>query len=122
MDETEIHKEFQALTDTPANIKKWIAEDNEDRREKASLDDKNDFDLPSGRFNAEKVLELKHKKAGSWTDDDLAFAKRVVNYAHRSAGISEHHPHSETAEVGGTGMTKNEIARQNWGLPAQPKN
>ena len=120
MDESDTRKEFQALTDTPANIEKWIADDNEGRREKASLEDKNEFDLPSGRYNAEKVLELKHKKYSSWTDDDLAFARQVVNYARRSAGISTHHPHKETAEIGDTGMTKNEIARRNWGLPANP--
>lgn len=120
MDDTQIESEFHKVTDTPANIEKWIAKDNEELRHKASLDNKNEFDLPSGRHYAERVLELKRKKAGSWTGEDHEFAQRVVNYAHRSAGISEHHPHAEKSEVGGTGMTKNEIARRNWGLPAKP--
>ena len=51
----------------------------------------------------------------------FTFASRVINYAKRSNGIATHHPHNEKSEVGDTGMTKNEIARRNWGLPAKAK-
>ncbi len=120
-DHDEIYKAFKAETDTAAQIKKWTDGSNHETRERASLNDKNAFDLPSGRHNAEKVLELKAKARADWTDSDYEFAVRVVNYAKRSAGIAEHHPHRSDSEVGDTGLTKNEIARQNWGLPAEPK-
>ncbi|MDX1933218.1 MAG: DUF3140 domain-containing protein [Capsulimonadales bacterium] len=111
-------REFRSLTDTPANIRAWIDPANREVREMASLEDGEE--TPSGRFHAERVLELLDKKSENWTEDDLDFAQRVIRYAHRSAGIAEHHPHREAAEVGNTGMTKNEIARSNWGLPARP--
>ena len=120
-DHDEIYKAFKDATDTPAHIRKWTQDNNHETRAKASLDSKNEFDLPSGRHNAEKVLELKGKPRKDWGDADYEFAARVVNYAKRSAGITEHHPHRHTAEVSDTGLTKNEIARQNWGLPAEPK-
>ena len=124
MKREDIPGELKTVADTPAQIEKWIAADNEHVRREASLEDKNEFQLPSGRYNAERVLELLHKKPQEWEDDDYDFAGRVVNYAHRSAGIAEHHPHEKSdhhAEVKDTGMTKNEIARRNWGLPARPK-
>ena len=120
-DHDEIYKAFKAETDTPAHIKKWTDDANHATRDQASLDNKNEFGLPSGRHNAEKVLELKGKPRSDWSADDYEFAARVVNYAKRSAGIAGHHPHRHETEVGNTGLTKNEIARQNWGLPAEPK-
>ena len=121
MEQTEIYKAFQSVTDTPAHIRQWTEDSNHETREKASLNDKNEFHLASGRHNAERVLELKGKAQKAWTADDYEFASRVTNYANRSAGIAEHHPHNEKSEVGDSGLTKNEIARQNWGLPAEPK-
>ena len=120
MEHSEIQKAFAEVTDTPAHIRDWTDAKNHATRDKASLDDKNEFDVPSGRHHAEKVLTLKGKKHGDWSDEDYEFAARVVNYARRSAGIAEHHPHSDKSEVGETGLTKNEIARRNWGLPAKP--
>ena len=120
-DHNEIFQAFKDATDSPAHIRKWTNDGNHQTRDKASLDNKNEFDLPSGRRNAEKVLELKGKTQKEWADSDYEFAARVVNYAKRSAGIAEHHPHRHEAEVGDTGLTKNEIARQNWGLPAEPR-
>ena len=120
-DNDEIYQTFTKVTDTPAHIRKWTEDGNHETRDKASLEDENEFDLPSGRHNAEKVLELKGKSHADWSEDDYEFAGRVVNYAKRSAGIAAHHPHRQTAEVGDTGLTKNEIARRNWGLPAAPE-
>ena len=120
MEHDRIRKDFDELTDKPAAIRAWIQPTNEDRRGEASLESRNEFNLPSGRHNAERVLKLKEKKHAEWSNDDVEFAGRVVNYAKRSAGIAEHHPHAEKSEVGDTGMTKNEIARKNWGLPARP--
>ncbi len=120
MDRQDVAKEFAKLTDTPANIRKWIAA-GDDIRDKASLDNQNEFGLPSGRHNAERVLKLKEAGVKSWSESDHEFAAQVVNYAKRSAGIATHHPHAEKSEIGDTGMTKNEIARRNWGLPESPK-
>ena len=121
MDQKKIVTDFGKVTDTPANIRSWIEKKNEGTRKKASLDTKNEFRLPSGRHHAEKVLHLKARKEADWTDEDYKFASRVVNYARRSGGIASHHAHAEKSEVGDSGMTKNEIARRNWGLPARPK-
>ena len=124
MEQQEIAKEFKAVTDSPTHIRDWIKSENKHVRDEASLDKENEFDLPSGRHNAEKALALLNKSAKDWNEDDYEFAGRVVNYAHRSAGIATHHPHNKDdhhGEVGDTGMTKNEIARRNWGLPAKPK-
>lgn len=124
MEHQEIAREFKAVIDTPAHIREWMKPENEEVRGKASLDKDNEYHVASGRHNAEMALELHDKSVKEWSDEDYAFAGRVVNYAHRSAGIATHHPHDKDdhhGEVSGTGMTKNEIARRNWGLPAKPK-
>ena len=66
-DHDKIYQAFKADTDTPAHIKKWTDNDNHETRDRASLDNKNEFDLPSGRHNAEKVLELKAKERKEWS-------------------------------------------------------
>ena len=121
MEHHELYTEFKHVTDTPAKIRKWVEDDNKEIREKASLEKNDPSGTPSGRDHAEKVLRLLNKSEREWSDDEWDFAERVVNYAKRSGGISEHHPHNDKAEIGDSGMTKNEIARQNWGLPAVPK-
>lgn len=119
-DRDEIYQEFRSVSDTPEHIRNWTDQDKEETRQKASLDSDNEFHVASGRFHAERVLSLKAKSRQDWSDEDYEFAARVVNYAKRSAGIAAHHPHTDNAEVGDTGMTRNEIARRNWGLPAKP--
>ena len=121
MEHHELYTEFKHVTDTPAKIKKWVEADNNAVREKASLDNDDPSGTPSGRHHAERVLKLLDKSEREWSEEDWDFASRVVNYAKRSAGIAEHHPHNDNAEIGESGLTKNEIARQNWGLPAVPK-
>ncbi len=113
-----VHREFKAVVDAPAHVREWTKPDHDALRQKASLDE--DDETPSGRHHAERVLELLDKAEAQWEADDVTFAERGINYARRSAGIAEHHPHHKSAEVADSGLTKNEIARRNWGLPAQP--
>lgn len=121
MEHKELYTELKHVTDTPVKIQKWIADDNKAIREKASLDADDKSGTPSGRHHAERVLKLLDKAQTEWENDDWEFAERVVNYAKRSAGIAHTHPHNDDAEIGDSGMTKNEIARRNWGLPSVPK-
>ncbi len=119
MDQKTIYSEFHEVIDTEAQIQKWIEESNDALRGHASLEE--DAKPASGRHHAEKVLELRQKKGDAWNEEDYEFAARVVSYAKRSAGIAREHGHNKNSEVGDSGMTKNEIARRNWGLPAQSK-
>lgn len=118
MEKATVYRNFRDAVDTERNIRAWTEKRNAGTRRKASLDK---GEKPaSGRFHAERVLKLLDKKQDDWDDEDFTFAARVVNYANRSAGIARNHPHNHDAEIGDTGMTKNEIARRNWGLPATP--
>ncbi len=118
MEQKETYQEFHSVADTKTHIKAWTDKSNDDLRGHASLGD--DAKTPSGRHHAERVLELLEKKETEWNNEDYVFAARVVNYAKRSAGISKEHGHNANSEVGDSKMTKNEIARRNWGLPSTP--
>lgn len=95
-------KEFDDVVNmTPAALKKWL-----DTNESKSVGQSDGGGESVGHASGRRIIELREKKKGDLTDDDVAHMRKVVGYVHR---------HIKQRPSGDVTDTRWRYSLMNWG-------
>ncbi|WP_394429430.1 DUF3140 domain-containing protein [Streptomyces sp. SGAir0957] len=95
-------KEFDDVVNmTPAALKKWL-----DTDESKSVGQSDGGGESVGHASGRRIIELREKKKGDLTDDDVAHMRKVVGYVHR---------HIKQRPSGDVTDTRWRYSLMNWG-------
>lgn len=111
-DHAQIAKDFRtAVNMTPAALEKWLESDESKSVGWAEGDNKTSKDGPEsvGHKSGHRIVEIGHKKAAEFTDDDYAHMKKVVGYVHRHLAQK---PSGSPAEIA---HSRWRASLMNWG-------
>ncbi len=102
-DHAAVAEDFHAAVNmTPADLESWLETDHS--REVGYKHDGEDEAV--GHQAGRRIVEIKRKRKSDWSDDDVAFMRKVVGYVHR---------HMAQRPEGDVGETRWRYSLMNWG-------
>jgi len=113
----DLYDEFhESINMTPEELRSWAAGD---KRHFAST--------ATGQNSLDRIVQLVRKPRSKWTDRDLKFARKAINFnnRHLEQVVRAHHERGGSGgfgrEVNRSGWSKRHIALRNWGhTPDKP--